>query len=725
MATTNNTQKILVNYFNRDFNRLREDIINYARTYHPDKFAYLNDASPDVMYMELLAYIGDNLNFQLDRAFNESFKETAQSRESLIRIAQDLEFNNYFPKPATEQVTVSITVPPTPNANGSAMTPDPNYFITLFPGLKVQSSNGTYFECLEEINFGDATRRKIIPNLDGNNQLIDYTIEKTTVITAGETKVQRFYVSAENVRPFLEILLTDTEITEVIGAVAVQGNTYDIPDDAAFRDLNTAYIEVKNLAESEIFVDLNPLPQEAQSLVNLYTDMTIHYGEWINKPRRFIVRRDQDNNTSLIFGSTLVDFDYWNNVISNFDVRDIANFSLNQILNNMALGEVPPINSTLFIKYRNGAGIKTSSVSNQELTIIEKQFSTAPTTANLSVLELVRNSLTVTALTPAVGGVDAMSNEEIRQSIGKVFAANNRAVTYEDVKALILEMPARFGQPYRIGYEEIKPQLMNYSQVKGYLDQNLAELLTLDTNLEREKKVQEIEMFINNLPNEIANVSSNTNLPTSLGVQSDQNLTNAPSLWIGEKCRLYVLGINEDNQPVTIYKDENGLWKYPNQLLKLNIRNWLREKRIIGDWIDIVDAMVVNFQVRFKILADKKNKQKVLVDCLTKLRDYFDISNWQINQPIFISNVITVLQEIEGVINVIELKFYNVFGKDIETGKEYSPVEIGRYKNNNPIPVNSFNNKFEMNNIDNVIVSYPSTFLSVRYPDIDLQGEAI
>lgn len=725
MATLNTTQKLLVNYFNRDFNRLREDLINYARTYHPDKFAYLNDASPDVMYMELLAYIGDSLNFQLDRSFNEAFKNTAQSRESLIRIAQDLEFNNYFPKPATEQVTVSITVPPVPNENGSALTPDPNYLVTLFPGLKVQASNGTYFECLEEINFGDATRRRIIPNLDGNNQLIDYTIEKTTVISAGETKVQRFYVSSENVKPFLEILLTDTEVTEVIGVVAVQGNTYDVPDDSAFRDVNTAYVEVDNLAQSEIFVDINPLPQQAQSLVNLYTDMTIHYGEWINKPKRFIVRRDKDNNTTLTFGSTLIDFDYWNEIISNFDVRDIANFSLNQILNNMALGEVPPINSTLFIKYRNGAGTKTSSVINQELTIIERQFSTAPTTANLSVLETVRSSLKVTALTPAVGGVDAMTNEEIRQSVGKVFATNDRAVTYEDVKALIQKMPARFGQPYRIGYEEIKPQLMNYSQVQGFLDQTLAELLTLETNIEREQKVQEIKFFIDSLPDMLANIPSTTNTGTTLGTQSEQNLTNAPSLWIGEKCRLYVMGISEDNHPVTIYKDENGVWKYPNQLLKLNIRNWLREKRIIGDWIDIVDASVVNFQVKFKILADKKNKQKVLVDCLTKLRDYFDISNWQINQPIFVANVITVLQEIEGVINVIDLKFYNVFGKDLETGKEYSPIEIGRYKNNNPIPVNSFSNKFEMNKIDNIIVSYPSTFLSVKYPDIDLQGEAV
>jgi len=723
MAT--NTSPLIINYFNRDFNRLREDLINYAKTRHSDKFAYLNDASPDMMYLELPAYIGDTLNFQLDRSFNEAFKDTAQSRESLIRISQDKGFHNYFPTPSTQQATISITVPAKANANGSSMSPDSNYLVSLFAGLKVEAGNGTYFECLDEINFSDPLNRKIIPNLDANNQLIDYTIKKSIVLVAGETKVQRFYVSSENIKPFLDILLVDNEITEVIGAVAVSGNTYDVPDDSIFRDLDQVYVEVENLAQDKIFVDLNPLPQTANSLVNLYTDMTIHYGEWVNKPKRFIVRRDKDNNTIITFGSTLVDYTEWNNVINSGNVNDLANFSLNQILNNLALGEIPPVNSTLFIKYRNGAGSKTSVLTNQLLNIVEKQFTTAPTSANLAVLETVRNSLKIESTTPAVGGNNALSNEELRQSIGKVFAAQDRAVSYEDVKAIISKMPAKFGKAFRISYEEIKPQLMNYNQVKGFLDQKLLELLNLTTSTEREAKIQEIQEYINLLPTESANISSQTNSNTGLGITSENILTDAPSLWIGEKCRLHVLGIDEDNQPVTIYKNDAGIWQYPNQILKINIKNWLKEKRLIGDWLDIVDARVVNFQVKVTILADRKNTQKVLVDCLTRLRDYFNVSNWQINQPIFISNVYTILQELDGVINVVDIKFYNVFDKDIETGKIYSPKEIGRYRNNKPIAVNSFNNKFEMNNIDNIIVSYPDTFLNIKYPELDIICAAI
>ncbi len=716
--------KPLINYFSRDFATLRQDLINYAKTYHSDKFAYLNDASPDMMLLELMAYTGDTLNYSIDRAFNEAFRNTAQSRESLIRMAQDLGFNNFYSKPSSTQAVISVKVPAIATADGSALTPDPNYFVSLYSGLKVQAANGTIFECLEEINFSDTTNRRIIPNLDTNGRLIDYTIEKTIVLYAGETKIQRFYVSEQNVKPFLEVAINDENVTEILGVVNVAGNSYDTPEDSLFRDIDNIYLEVENLAEDKVFLEVNPLPQEFQSLVNLYTDMTINYGDWLNKPKRFITRRNKDNQVTLTFGSNLINYDNWNQILNTYDVRDLANFSLSQILNNMALGEVPPVNSTLFIKYRSGAGTSTNVLNNQITDIVDKQFIAAPSSANLSILSVVRNSLSITTNLPAVGGADMLSNEEIKNSTGKIFSTNDRAVTYEDVKNIIAKLPAKFGKIFRISYEEIKPQVLSYSQLQGYLNNKLNELLVTTTAYEKEALIDEIKDFVATLPKSVASIGTNNVVNTFESV-SNEILQNTTSLWIGEKCRLHLLSIDQDNLPVTVYKDSTGQWQSPNDLLKLNLKNWLKEKRIIGDWIDIVDARVVNFQVQFKILADKKNKQKVLVDCLTKLRDYFNINNWQINQPIFISNVVTVLQEIDGVINVVSIDFINIFDRDLNTGKEYSPIEIGRYRNNSSISLNKTGNRFLMNSIDNVILSYPDTFLHIKYSDLDIQGSVV
>jgi hypothetical protein len=337
---------------------------------------------------------------------------------------------------------------------------------------------------------------------------------------------------------------------------------------------------------------------------------------------------------------------------------------------------------------------------------------------------VVKNSLKIASNLPVVGGTDDLTNEEIRHSIGKIFSANDRAVTYEDVKNLILKMPVKYGAPFRVSYEEIKPQVLTYSKIQNYLNTQLDKLLTLGSTADREAAINTIKQFMANLPTSSSSIASG-NVITQFQETSNAILQNTTSLWIGEKCRLYVLGVNQDNLPVTIYKDDKGLWKYPNELLKTNIKNWLVTKRLIGDWIDIVDARVVNFQVQFQIIADKKNKQKVLIDCLTALRTYFAVTNWQINQPIYISSVHNVLQGIDGVVNVVNLRFYNIFDTDIDSGKVYSPKEIGRYRNNTGTTVNKYNNKFLMDNVNNVILSYPDTLLSIKFPDCDISGSVL
>ena len=722
MATTSSTPNI-IDYFGRDFDAIRTNLINYALTRHADRFAYLNDASPDMLYLELVAYTGDVLGYQLDRAFLEGFRLTAQNKESLVRIAQDLGFFDYGAKPSSLQANISIQVPATTNSDGTAMIPDPNYLITLFSGLKVQSTNNQFFECLDEINFSDASSRVIIPNYDGNNRLINFTVQKTVVFTAGETKVQRFFVSSQNSKPFLEVLINDTLVTQIIGIVPVAGDSYDVPDDQTFRDINVSYVEVENLANDKIFVPINDSSVTLNSIIDLYTDMTINYGDWVNVSKRFIVRKDKNDQTSVIFGSTLVDYSYWSQAISGTDVNTLATFSLNQILNNLALGEIPAANTTLFIKYRTGAGIDTDIPTATTLQIIDKRFVVPPVSANLSILQQVRNSLSVVSNTPAVGGRDFMTSEEIRQSASKVFAANDRAVTYEDVKALINTMPAQFGTPFRISYEEIKPKVLSYNQVNNYVSSKLDELLYLQSSYDREQSVANIKSFLTGLVSNQVAIEQGTGI--SFKQSSNDIINNTPSLWVGEKCRLYILGIDSSSQPLSYYKDSNGIIKSANTLLKTNIKNYLIEKRLIGDWIDILDARVVNFQVSFKIIADKKNKQKVLVDCLTKLRDYFNVFNWQLNQSIYINNVATILQQIEGVINVVELKFINVFGTDLDSGIVYAPAETGRYRNNKTTSLNSYNNKFEMNNVNNVIVSYPDTFLSILAPESDIFGSVV
>lgn len=716
-----------INYLSRDFNAIRADLISWARLYHPDKFVFINDASPDVMYLELCAYVGDMLSYYTDKSFNESFLSTSQAGLSLTRIANDLGFFDLGPTPASTQVILSIKVPLYTDIITGEVSPNPDLLPAIKPGMLIKSDSGINFEILEELNFGDPFNRRIIPNLDANNQIIDYTVEKAVVAKAGETKIQRFFVTSELAKPFLTITLDDLDITEVVGLVATPGNQFTAPADEDFINPDKAWFEVRSLAEDLKFVELNP-DQIVTSPTSNAIPTTIKQGTYIEISKRFISRRDVNGLVSLTFGSNAPSFSSFNSLIE-LSFVDPLTVSLNTVLQNTALGEIPPPNNTLFIKYRIKGGSASNVQTGQLNTIVAKNFYPASPSAVLTDLQNVRNSLKVRNEIPALGGKEAPSKEEIRATAGKLFAGQDRGVTYEDIKALIATMPPQFGRPFRVAYEEIKPRVSNFQQVENEVNTLLDSLLTETTAIGRQLKAQEISQFMTALREGPVTINGTT-VESTLDSTSLALLGTTPTLWIGEKARLYLLGIDENNQLLSAYKDVNGLWVSSNELLKQNIREYLSTKRIIGDWIDIVDAHIVNIQVEFTVLVDKRNKQQVLVDCLNKLRDYFKINNWQINQPIFKSNVSTVLQEINGVANVVDLKIFNIFGTgynsvDPVSGRVYAPFETGRYKNNSTTSVSPANNKFEMLAPNNVIISYPTDIFEVKYPESDIIARAI
>jgi hypothetical protein len=139
-------------------------------------------------------------------------------------------------------------------------------------------------------------------------------------------------------------------------------------------------------------------------------------------------------------------------------------------LNNFSLGSVPKSNSTLFIKYRIGGGKETNLGVNVITNVDDVEFNVNG--PNSSINTQVVNSLTVTNITPAVGGSDQPTIEEIRNMVAYNFAAQNRAVTLNDYKSLIETMPATFGAPAKVNVMEennkIKVNLLSYDD-KGNL----------------------------------------------------------------------------------------------------------------------------------------------------------------------------------------------------------------------------------------------------------------
>ncbi len=78
-----------------DFETLRRTMIQYLRENYPEDFNDFIDSSEYIALIDLIAYLGQNLSFRVDLNARENFLETAERRDSILRLAQLI---SYVPK---------------------------------------------------------------------------------------------------------------------------------------------------------------------------------------------------------------------------------------------------------------------------------------------------------------------------------------------------------------------------------------------------------------------------------------------------------------------------------------------------------------------------------------------------------------------------------------------------------------------------------------------------
>ena len=142
--------------------------------------------------------------------------------------------------------------------------------------------------------------------------------------------------------------------------------------------------------------------------------------------------------------------------------------------------------------------------------------------------------------------------------------------------------------------------------------------------------------------------------------------------------------------------------------LKINLKRYLNSYRMISDAIDVLDAAIINLELYFQIVADPAlNKSTLLQSIITDLQSYFNIKNFNINQPIVMSDIISIIFSKPGVIAVDKIQFNNMYGTI--KNKQYSSIAFD-------VQLNTRNQ-----------ILYPPTgaIFEVKYPDINITGKAV
>jgi hypothetical protein len=625
-----------VNYLNKDFTALKTSLMNYAKSYFPNTYRDFNETSPGMMLLEMNAYVGDVLSFYIDQQYREMLLPLAEERRNIITMAKMF---GYKVKPIVPSY-VDLTFTSEVNAlSGDVSKVDYNNAGTWDAGIEITSDTNSdiVFTTLEPIDFRitSSLDTETIGSTDDSGLASTYTLSRTVRAVSATQKTLTFQIGIPE--KFKRLNIPDTNVVDIISCIDSNGNNW---------------YEVDFLAQDKVPIqthyteDINRDSAYASETGGLGSTTAVPYSlTYITTTKRFTRETNEDNTTSLVFG---------NGVLKSGQVIDEGFIDLEQIgivipgqsndLNQSidpllgdeysTLGEAPN-QTTLTITYRVGGGIN-SNVPSADIS------STPPTTAQngntLATLTSVANKQ------PARGGKDAEDTIEIREKAKAFFSTQNRCVTKEDYEARVLNIPAKFGN--------IAKAYAARGRMTNIYEASISAAQTTVNELGT-AFVSEVESIRDSV---VDDNDAQTQLKLTNFINNDLSSLstlefNDDSLQVLSTVDIYVLGYNNLKQLVgNPHAGSLGtIDNLPNTLTS-NIKKYLENFNLMTDVVTISDGYVVNFGVFFDVIAEKyANKQEVKLNCINKIKEYFNINKMQFNQPIYKSQLEFELMGVDGV----------------------------------------------------------------------------
>lgn len=421
---------IPINYTNRDYNSIRDALVEHARRYYPDTFRDFNEASFGSLVLDTVAYVGDVLSFYLDYQTNESFLQTAGEYKNVVKLAKTMGYN-FNKSPASQGQCEFYCLVPTMGSTGE---PDYDYAPILLRGSTVSREDGGSYSLMEDVDFAESGAEVVVAQVDDATGSPTYfAIKQIGRVISGELNAHYETFGAFEKFPNFEI--PGENISEIVTVYDSEGREY---------------FEVDHLSQELSFRPIvNP---------NAGRDGVVNILKTVSVPRRFTVEHT-DTSTALQFGSG-PDFERVSG--SMVDPSDVAlrrhgrthvsdvTFDPTRLTETDKMG-VAPSNTTLTVIYRENtdSNANTGPNSINRFTDARLQFKNV-TSLQENVMTFVRNSLEVSNQKAIVGDVSLPSVEEIKIRAIASHKAQSRAVTREDYANLSYAMPSNYGAVKRV-----------------------------------------------------------------------------------------------------------------------------------------------------------------------------------------------------------------------------------------------------------------------------------
>ena len=684
-----------ISYLNRNYDEYRKSIIEIARQYYPDVFANLNDASIGAWLIDVLADIGDNLNYHMDRSVQETSLMAANEFTSVQDIARSNGLRIPYKKAALVEIELSCRLPLYDSSNesyGSLSEADERYAPYVKRGT--QFSNGTTtFELVSDIDFKEQfnedgiSNRQIIPNRDSNGNIVSYTYKKLGIASACQTKVMKQILTANEIKPFMEVLINDSNVIGIESIILKQGTNINTDpqysefyvDEEEYLDKTgkpvKRFFEVDNLIEQYRFgysiettnegLPIGDVTIGGVKHKNYYNPVweisekaeitddkgkiqeviplrMVTKGQWKPLKHKFISEYTDDWKLKVIFGPGIEN--QYGTIPT--DSKEFTQYQMSRMEANDYLGVLPEKDSTLYILYKIGGG-EISNIAEGTLTNIiglnMEIDGCASEAGNSEKIRRVRSSMEVTNTTPSYGGKEAPTKEEIKYMIKYNASSQNRCVTLKDYIAKIDQIPAKYGCPFR------------YSVIEE-----------------------------------------------------------------NNKVVIYTLGLDY----------EGHLMNFLAETVAENIKEYLSNYKMINDFIEIQSGKIINLSFRVKAYIDKSyDKSEVTKRIIDMIYDYMDIRRHMMGEDIYIGDLQKELSKLDGVENLVSIRIFNKVGSDAGYSDDASTQQMVDYTACNYDDYEEYEsettgeNEIDLRKSDYTLFSEANSMFEIKYKNNDIKVE--
>lgn len=438
MATSNLKQFRVRNYLAKDFDSLRNQILNYARLYYPDRIQDFSEASMGGLLLDMAAYVGDVMSFYLDHQYNELDPDVAVEPENIERLIKSAGVPITGASPAVASVTIAIEVPSVFEPSTSKYVPLPSALPIVKADSTFAATNGVQFSLLSNVDFqrkkadGNYAADVRIGKLNPQGNPTSFVMLLEGLCISGKQTTETFTIG--DFIPFRRIPLSQSDVTDILSITDSEGNSYYRVN---FLTEDVVYRNVLNLARdsSEVSEALKVVPAPYRYI----TDVDL-----VSRSTSIILGGGNDSNFEDDAVPDPSDF-----AISFPYSKTFSRTSVNplKMLTTRTLGVYRP-NTQMTIVYRHGGGL-SHNVSPGSINSVSTLLIDFPLNPTLNIISSVRNSLRITNKTLAAGGEDAPSVDELKALIPSIKNSQERIVTREDLLARVYTIPANFGRVFR------------------------------------------------------------------------------------------------------------------------------------------------------------------------------------------------------------------------------------------------------------------------------------